>query len=65
MKHKHTYETVSHHSPTSDTKALGIRAAEIRKCHTCKKEMIFVLTKDGWLQLFEDTESSKQDILLA
>lgn len=46
-------------------KALGIKAAEIRKCKTCQVEMTFVLTKDGWVQLFEDKEPDERDVLLA
>ncbi len=65
MKHKHRYEAIYHPALTSKTMALGIKAAEIRKCATCQKEMTFVLTKDGWFPLFEDKESDKQDILLA
>ncbi|MFA4830388.1 MAG: hypothetical protein WC855_03140 [Thermodesulfovibrionales bacterium] len=65
MKHKHTYETISHHSPTPGTIKLGIKAAELRRCTACKKEMTFILTKEGWFPLFEDKEADKQDILLA
>lgn len=65
MKHRHEYESVYHPIPTPEAKALGIKAAEIRKCKTCQKEMTVVLTKDEWFPLFEDQESGERDILLA
>lgn len=65
MKHKHEYESIYHPSPTPEAKALGITAAEIRRCRTCRKEMTFVLTKDSWFPLFEDQKSEEQGILLA
>lgn len=66
MKHTHRYETISHHGITSELMDLGIKAAEIRKCKTCHKEMPFVLIhKDEWFPLFDDRESDEQDILLA
>jgi hypothetical protein len=66
MKHVHKYETISHHGITSELMDLGIKAAEIRKCKKCQKEMPFVLTHKGeWVPLFDDMESDDQDILLA
>ncbi len=65
MKHTHEYESVYHPSPTSEAKALGITAVEIRRCVGCLKEMTFVLTKSQWFPLFEDQEAGDQDILLA
>jgi hypothetical protein len=65
MKHKHDYETVYHPSPTAEVKVIGVKATEIRRCKACQKEMPFVLTKDGWFQLFEDKEADEKDILLA
>lgn len=65
MKHRHEYESVYHPALTLEAKALGIKAAEIRKCKTCQKETVFVLTKNEWFPLFEDQESEERDILLA
>ncbi len=65
MKHRHDYETVYHPSPAAEVMVLGVKATEIRRCKTCRKEMPFVLTKDGWFQLFEDKETDEKDILLA
>ncbi len=65
MKHKHEFEIVSHPGLTPQARVLGIRNAEIRKCTTCKKELTFIETKEGWFPLFEDRESGEQDILLA
>jgi hypothetical protein len=65
MKHKHEYEPVYHPNPTAETKALGIKAIEIRRCTICREEMTFILTKDGLIKLFEDMESDEKDVLLA
>ncbi|MBI4684586.1 MAG: hypothetical protein HY755_05260 [Nitrospirae bacterium] len=66
MKHVHKYESISHHSITSELMELGIEAAEIRRCKTCQKEIPFLLTRKGkWHPLFQDAESNEQDILLA
>ncbi len=65
MKHTHEYEVINHPDPTADVKALGIKGIEIRRCKTCQKVMPFVLIKTGWIQLLEDRESDKEDILLA
>ncbi len=65
MRHKHQFETITHPSLTPEGEALGIKGAEIRKCLTCSKEETFVLTKDGWVPLFKDSELSTRDILLA
>lgn len=65
MKHRHEYESIYHPSPTTEAKALGIAAVEIRKCTVCHEEMTFVLTKSQWFPLFEDRESEDKDILLA
>jgi len=65
MKHRHEYEPIFHPNPAAEMKALGIKAAEIRKCRTCQVEMTFVLTKDGWFQFFEDKEADERDVLLA
>ncbi len=66
MKHVHKYETVSHHGITSEVMDLGIKAAEIRRCKKCNKEMPFVLIhKDKWVPLFDERESNEKDILLA
>jgi hypothetical protein len=66
MKHKHKYETLSHPAITSEVLEHGIQAAEIRKCESCDKQTIFILTKRGlWMPLFDETESGGKDILLA
>lgn len=65
MKHRHKYETVTHHGITSELMELGIQAAEVRKCVKCEKEMPFVLTKKGWFPLFTEREADEKDILLA
>ncbi len=66
MKHKHKYETLSHPAITSEVMEHGIQAAEIRKCESCDKQAIFLLTKKGlWVALFDETESGEKDILLA
>ncbi len=67
MKHKHTheYESTYHPSPTAEAKALGITAAEIRKCKICKQEMTFVQLKNNWVPLFEDQEFEDQGVLLS
>jgi hypothetical protein len=65
MKHKHDYEPVYHPSLAPGARELGIKAAEIRKCKTCQKEMPFVLVKDDWFPLFEDREYDERDILMA
>jgi hypothetical protein len=66
MTHKHKYEALSHHGISSEIMELGIQAAEIRKCKSCDKETVFVLTKkDQWVPLFDEGESEEKDILLA
>lgn len=66
MKHKHKYETLSHPGITAEVKEHGIQSAEIRKCESCDKQTIFLLTKRGlWVPLFDETESGEKDILLA
>jgi len=65
MDHKHQYETVFRHSVTPKPAELGIKAAEVRECKQCGKEMIFVYIGDEWAPLFEDVEREEQDILLA
>ena len=64
-KHRHEYESIYHPSPSAEAKALGIKAAEIRKCKICQKEMVFVLTKNEWFPLFEDQAFEEQGVLLA
>ena len=66
MKHNHKYETLSHPAITSEVMEHGIQAAEIRKCESCDKQKIFLLTNRGlWIPLFDETESGEKDILLA
>ncbi len=64
-KHRHEYESVYHPSPTAEAKALGIAAAEIRKCRICKQEMTFILLKNEWFPLFEDQSFEEQGVLLS
>jgi hypothetical protein len=65
MKHVHDFESVYHPTPAAEIRSLGILAAEIRKCKTCQREVPFVLTRQGWTQLFEDKEQDERDILFA
>jgi hypothetical protein len=65
MNHVHEFESVYHPTPSAEVRSLGIKAAEIRKCKTCHKEVPFVLTQQGWIQLFEDKEPDERDILFA
>ncbi len=65
MKHRHEYEAVYHPSLSSEAKTIGIKAAEMRRCKTCQKEMPFVMIKKDWFPLFEDPESVDQGILMA
>lgn len=66
MKHIHKYMSVYHPGLTPEALSLGIKAAEIRKCESCKKEMTFVQTKkDTWVPLFKDEAADEQNILLA
>ncbi|GAB4389623.1 MAG: hypothetical protein Kow0025_16150 [Thermodesulfovibrionales bacterium] len=63
--HRHDYEPVFHPSLTQEARELGLKGAEIRKCKTCGKEMPFVWIREDWVPLFEETERSEKDILLA
>jgi hypothetical protein len=63
--HKHDYETIYHPSPAPKARALGIEAAEIRRCKTCQKEMTFVFVRNEWFSLFEDLPFEDQGVLLA
>lgn len=65
MRHKHEFEIITHPSLTPEGEALGIKGAEIRRCHRCQKEETFILTKDGWVPLFRESEPNTKDILLA
>lgn len=65
MKHRHEYETIYHPGLSSAAKTLGIKAAEMRRCKTCQKEMPFVMIKKEWVPLFDDPESVDQGILMA
>jgi hypothetical protein len=65
MKHRHDYEALYHPAPSAEAKTIGIKAAEMRKCKTCQKEMPFVMIKKDWVPLFEDPDSGDQGILLA
>jgi hypothetical protein len=64
-RHEHEYEPVYHPNPTSEMKALGIKAIELRKCRTCQAEMTYILTKDGLFKLYEEIEPDEKDVLLA
>lgn len=63
--HVHEYEAISHPVPSAGARSIGIKAAEIRRCSRCQKEMPFILTKDRWVALFEDPDVDEQEILLA
>ena len=66
MSHTHKYETISRHGVTAELMELGIQAAEIRRCKQCLKEMTFVQMRKGeWVPVYNDTERSEQDILMA
>lgn len=65
MKHVHDFEPFHHPELTAEAKALGIKAAELRRCRGCQKEMTFIWLKEGWFPLFKDKESDEQEILLA
>ena len=66
VKHKHKYVTLSHPALTSEVMEHGIQAAEIRKCESCDKQTIFLLTKKRtWIPLFDEAESGEKNILLA
>ena len=65
MKHVHDFESIYHRSPSSEAKALGIDAVEVKKCKSCSFEMINLVTKKGAFPLFETSEAEEQDILLA
>jgi len=64
--HVHKYETISRHGITYELLELGLEAAELRRCATCQKEMIFVLTKkDKWFPVVDERSVPDPDILLA
>ena len=65
MKHRHEYESDYHPTLSPEAKALGIRAAEIRKCKGCGHEMPFLFIKDHWVPLYDEKEVNERDILLA
>jgi hypothetical protein len=65
VEHEHEYETISHPSISSEAGTLGITAAELRKCRTCQKIIIFIMTSNRWIPLFDERELGEQDILLA
>lgn len=65
MTHRHEYEPSYHPALTPEAKALGIKAAEIRKCKSCGHEMTFIFIKSDWVPLFEEKEADERDILLA
>ncbi len=64
-KHTHEYEPIYHPTLIAEVKALGMEAAEIRKCRTCKQEMTFIFLNNQWLPLFEDRTFEQQGVLLA
>lgn len=65
MNHVHDFKSVYHPTPSAELRALGIKAAEIRRCTACGKEMPFLLTARGWMQVFEEKEQDNRDILFA
>ena len=65
MAHKHEYETVERHAVSAEARAKGVEAAEIRKCTGCGHEAVFLHVQGKWLLLFDETQRSEKDILLA
>lgn len=64
-KHKHEYEPYLHPGVSPQAEGLGIQGIELSRCRGCQKEMVRVMTKDGWVPLLEERERGEQDILLA
>lgn len=64
MDHTHEYETDHRLGLTPEAEALGLRAAEVRKCKTCGHENTFVF-KDKWFPLFDEAGREGKDILMA
>ncbi len=66
MDHIHKYESAFHHGISTELIEFGIKAAEIRRCQECGREMPFLLTRKGdWISLFSEIETDQKDILLA
>lgn len=65
MTHKHEYEISFRPSISQEAGEMGIKAAEMRKCKSCGKEMTFVLLGEDWIPLFDEKERDERDILLA
>lgn len=65
MSHNHEYDTIERHAVSAEARENGMAAAESRKCKGCGHVAIFVQCHDNWLPLFDDTETSEKDILLA
>ena len=65
MAHKHEYETVERHAVSAEAREKGVEAAEIRKCKGCGHEAVFLHVKGDWVLLYDETQQSEKDILLA
>ena len=65
MDHNHKYETVERHAVSAEVRAKGVEAAEIRKCNGCGHEAVFLHVQGDWVLLFDETQRSEKDILLA
>ncbi len=63
--HTHQFEAIAHPGLSAEAKALGIMAAEVRRCVSCDKQTTYIQLKNKWVPLFSEAESDRQDILLA
>jgi len=63
--HSHKFEPIAHPSLSAEAKALGIMAAEVRKCSSCDRQTTYIQLKGKWVPLFSEAETDEQDILLA
>lgn len=63
--HAHKFEPIAHPSLSAEAKALGIMAAEVRKCSACDKQTTYIQLRNKWVPLFSENESDEQNILLA
>ena len=65
-QHKHEFESISHPALSAAAIELGIRAAEMRECTVCKRQVPYIQAKDNrWVPLFMDESGDEQNILLA
>lgn len=63
--HAHSFEPISHPGLSAEAKALGIMAAEVRKCSACDKQTTYIQLRGKWVPLFAESDADEQDILLA